>query len=73
MWKRGTELPWPVASYPPRSAQPTTGKKRIPWACSQARFSPDAKSTYASAHCRGQWSSGRSKPAVPSQSCIASS
>ena len=25
-WKRGTELPCPVARYPPRSAQPTIGK-----------------------------------------------
>ena len=40
---------------------------------SHARFSPAAKSTYASAHLRGQWSSGRSNPAVPIQSCSASS
>ena len=47
----------------------------MPCSRSQARFSPAANSTYASAHCRGQWSSAldRSKPAVPSQSCQASS
>ncbi len=45
MWKRGTEFPGPVASPPPRSAQPTTGKNRTPSECSQARFSPAAKST----------------------------
>src|SRR3954451_3902297 len=49
------------------------GKTRCPISCSHARFSPQAKSTYASAHLRGQWSSSRSKPAVPSQSCQASS
>src|SRR3954469_15182417 len=73
MWNRGTELPWPVAVYPPRSAQPTTGKKPMPCCLSQARFSPAANSRYASAHCRGQWSESRSKPAVPNQSCRASS
>ena len=45
MWKRGTELPWPDAEPSPRSAHPTTGKNRMPCACSQARFSPAAKST----------------------------
>ena len=45
MWKRGTELPGPVAVPPPRSAQPTTGNSRWPIARSQARFSPAAKST----------------------------
>ncbi|GAA3021363.1 hypothetical protein GCM10020229_35730 [Kitasatospora albolonga] len=45
MWKRGTELPGPVAENPPRSAQPTTGKNRTPWPCSQERFSPAAKAT----------------------------
>ena len=45
MWKRGTELPWPVAEAPPRSAQPTTGKKRTPIAWSHGRFSPAAHST----------------------------
>jgi hypothetical protein len=49
------------------------GTNLRPWAASQARFSPAAKSTYASAQRRGQASSGRSKPAVPSQSCHASS
>ena len=44
MWKRGTEFPWPVARPPPRSAQPTTGKKRTPKEASQARFSPAANS-----------------------------
>src|SRR3954469_5503 len=73
MWNRGTELPWPVAVYPPRSAQPTTGKKPMPCCLSQARFSPAANCRYASAHCRGQWSESRSKPAVPNQSCRASS
>ena len=29
-WKRGTELPWPCARPPPRSAQPTTGNQRMP-------------------------------------------
>ncbi len=38
----------------------------------QDRFSPAAKSTYASAQRRGQWSSARSKPAVPIQSWRAS-
>src|SRR3954467_6356214 len=73
MWKRGTELPGPVAVYPPRSAQPTTGKKPMPCSLSQARFSPAANCRYASAHSRGQWSDARSKPAVPNQSCRASS
>src|SRR5580692_773907 len=45
----------------------------MPCSCSHARFSPAAKSTYASAQRRGHSSSGRSKPAVPSQSCQASS
>ena len=31
MWKRGTELPGPSAVYPPRSAQPTTGKNPTPF------------------------------------------
>ncbi len=44
-WKRGTELPGPVASPPPRSAQPTMGKKRTPIAWSHARFSPAAHCT----------------------------
>src|SRR3954470_19431349 len=73
MWNRGTELPCPVAVYPPRSAQPTIGKNPMPCDLSQARFSPAANCRYASAHCRGQWSSSRSKPAVPNQSCRASS
>src|SRR3954451_9352667 len=73
MWNRGTELPCPPADPLPRSAQPTTGKKRTPFSCSQARFSPAANCRYASAHWRGQWSSARSKPAVPNQSCRASS
>ncbi len=75
MWNRGTELPCPSALYPPRSAQPTTGKNRTPWAYSHCRFSPAAKSTYASAHCRAHLSSSssRSKPAEPSQSCQARS
>ena len=72
-WKRGTELPCPPARPSPRSAQPTMGNQRIPFSCSQERFSPAAKSTYARAQARGQWSSGRSKPAVPCQSCQASS
>jgi hypothetical protein len=45
MWNRGTEFPCPSARWPPRSAQPTTGKKRTPSPCSQVRFSPHAKST----------------------------
>src|SRR3954468_3243411 len=73
MWNRGTELPCPVAVYPPRSAQPTIGKNPMPCDLSQARFSPAANCRYASAHCRGQWSSSRSNAAVPSQSCRASS
>src|SRR6266545_3074872 len=72
-WNRGTELPWPVAVPSPRSAQPTTGKIRWPISRSQARFSPCAKCTYASAHRRGQWSSSRSNPALPCQSCQARS
>jgi hypothetical protein len=51
MWNRGTELPCPSARPSPRSAQPTTGKTRWPISRSQARFSPAAKSRYASAHC----------------------
>lgn len=43
--KRGTELPWPSASPPPRSAQPTIGNQRTPCWQSQDRFSPAAKST----------------------------
>src|SRR3954468_6498865 len=73
MWNRGTEVPCPVAVHPPRSAQPTIGKNPMPCDLSQARFSPAANCRYASAHCRGQWSSSRSNPAVPSQSCRASS
>ena len=49
-----------------RRARPSRrpGSSATPCACSQDRFSPAAKSTYASAHCRGQWSSrSRSKPA----------
>ena len=42
MWNRGTELPGPVAVYPPRSAHPTTGKKLTPFSRSHARFSPAA-------------------------------
>ena len=57
MWKRGTELPWPSARPSPRSAQPTIGKVRWPISRSQERFSPAAKSTYASAQRRGQRSS----------------
>ena len=72
-WKRGTELPWPCASAPPRSAQPTTGHQRMPILCSQGRISPAAKSTKASATLRGQKSSGRSNCAEPSQSCQARS
>ena len=78
-WNRGTELPCPSARYPPRSAQPTTGKNRTPWACSHDRFSPAAKSTYAVAHRRAQKSSPagsstpRSNPALPNQSCSARS
>lgn len=49
-WKRGTELPGPSASPPPRSAQPTIGNHCTPSPASQDRFSPDAKSTYDSAH-----------------------
>ena len=33
-----------IAIPPPRSAQPTTGKKRMPFSRSQARFSPAANS-----------------------------
>src|SRR3954453_24194988 len=73
MWNRGPELPCPVAVYPPRSAQPTIGKNPMPCYLSQARFSPAANCRYASAHCRARWSSSRSNPAVPSQSCRASS
>ena len=68
-WKRGTELPWPCARPPPRSAQPTTGNQRMPIACSHGRISPAAKSMKASATLRGQWSSGRSNCAEPIQSC----
>ena len=32
-WNRGTELPWPVALPPPRSAQPTIGRTRSPSSC----------------------------------------
>ena len=57
-WKRGTELPCPSARPSPRSAQPDDREDpAAPCACSHARFSPAAKSTYASAHRRGQWSS----------------
>ncbi|MDQ1125919.1 hypothetical protein QE428_000952 [Microbacterium sp. SORGH_AS 505] len=73
MWNRGTELPCAVARSPPRSAHPTTGKKRMPRSRSHARLSPAANCRYASAHARGQRSSGRSKPAEPNQSCRASS
>ena len=45
MWKRGTELPCPLALPSPRSAQPTTGNHRIPCSCSHERISPAAKST----------------------------
>ena len=73
MWKRGTEFPCPSARPSPRSAQPTTGKTRCPIDRSHDRFSPAAKSTYASAQRRGQWSSSRSNCALPIQSCSASS
>ena len=43
MWKRGTELPWPIAPYPPRSVHPTTGKNFTPLHLSQSRFSWVAK------------------------------
>ncbi len=43
-WKRGTELPWPSAWLPPRSAQPTTGNQRMPMPCSHERIGPAAKS-----------------------------
>jgi hypothetical protein len=33
MWKRGTELPWPVALPLPRSAQPTNGTDLSPSSC----------------------------------------
>src|SRR4051794_28590928 len=46
---------------------------RTPRWRSQERFSPAANATYASAQRRGQRSSSRSNPAVPSQSCQASS
>ena len=45
MWKRGTELPWPVARPPPRSAQPGCGSTCTPISCSHSRFSPAANST----------------------------
>ncbi len=67
-WKRGTELPWPSALPPPRSAQPTTGNQRMPMPWSHARISPAAKSMKASAVRLGQPSSGRSNCAEPSQS-----
>src|SRR5690606_36320493 len=73
MWKRGTELPWPPADQPPRSAQPTNGKNLMPRCTSHDRFSPAAKATYASAQRPGQQSSARSKPAVASQSLHARS
>ena len=33
-WNRGTELPWPSARYPPRSAHCTSGNQRTPCSCS---------------------------------------
>ena len=68
MWKRGTEFPWPSARPSPRSAHPTTGKTRWPIPRSHERFSPAAKSTYASAQRRGHRSSSRSNCALPIQS-----
>ena len=58
-----------------RRARPTgpAGTSAHPRPCSQRRFSPAAKCTYASAQRRGQWSSGRSNAALPSQSARASS
>ena len=44
-WNLGTELPGPVPSYPPRSAQATTGTTECPSWLSQGCFSVAAHST----------------------------
>ena len=47
MWKRGTGLPWPSAGVAAALGPADDRELRWPMACSQARFSPAAKSTCA--------------------------
>ena len=54
MWKRGTELPGPVADVAAALGPADDGKKPTPFSRSHARFSSCANCRYASAQRRGQ-------------------